>query len=95
MSKVIKGQLISVWENGLISTYAELDIESGELINVRLVNTKNLSNLERKYFMDKDGNQYSICVGCYDFILKSVMNPGIGHDLNEETVCPNPDCVNN
>lgn len=90
--KNIKGQFVSVWDDGSeISTYCELDPSDGELFPT-VVETGDHGSLEREYFQTPDGDELEVCTTCHEFILKTVMNPGIGHDLNEEQVCSNPEC---
>lgn len=90
MSK-IKGSFVSVWEQGTVQTEGTLDTSDGE-VTAKSVDIDDLGSLEREYFEDKDGNEYEICTTCHNYILKTEMNPGTGHDLNEEQVCSNPDC---
>lgn len=96
MSTIIKGQFVSVWDEGSVSTYAELDTKSGELLNVQMVDgNTDMGTLEREYFEDKEGNEYEVCITCHGFILKAEMNEGVGKQLIEDTACPNPNCESN
>ena len=91
-----KGQFVSVWEQGTISTYGEYNEETGELLNVQTVDTEDLGYLKREYFKDRAGNEYEVCSTCHSFILKTKMNPDqVGKGLSEDQVCSNPDCETN
>ena len=93
MSKILKGQFVSVWEQGSVSTYAELDTEKGEVIEIQIANTKDMGFLEREYFQDRAGIEYEVCTECHSYILKTEMNPdNVGKGLHEDKVCSNPDC---
>ena len=75
-----------------MTTPCRLDLNSGELFPEIVDAPDDLGNLEREYFEDKQGEEYEVCTACHEFILKAVMNPGIGHDLDEEMECSNSDC---
>ena len=84
---MIKGTFTSVWDNGTVNTAATLNAVTGEL-TIRTINVGNhLGSLINEYFEDLAGNEYEVCPECHDHIMKTVMNPGIGHDLNEEKEC--------
>ena len=87
----IKGQFVSVWTDGTVQTPCELDPVTGELFP-ETVEVSDLGSLEREYFQTPDGD-FEVCPDCHGYILKTVVNPGIGHTLNEEQVCSNQDCV--
>lgn len=92
MSKNIKGQFVSVWDDGSeISTYCELDPKSGEVFP-ETTDTGDHGSLEREYFLTNDGDEKDVCTTCHSYLLKAAMNPGIGHDLNEEQECSDPEC---
>jgi len=88
---ILKGSFISVWNDGTVQTEGTLDTKDGE-VTCKSVDTPDYGSLEREFFEDKDGNEYEVCTTCHSYIMKSEMNPGIGHDLNEEQVCSDPDC---
>ena len=90
--KMIKGTFTSVWSGRAVTTSCQLDPNSGELFPKTVDTYNDLGNLEREYFEDEDGDEHEVCSTCHEFILKGVMNPDIGHDLNEEMECSNPDC---
>jgi len=83
---IIKGQFTSVWDGGEVVTESVLDTDTGELSTVS-VDANDIGTLEREYFEDKTGEEYEVCPECHDHIMKTVMNPGVGHDLNEEKEC--------
>jgi hypothetical protein len=91
--KNIKGKFVSEWDSGeIISTPCELDKTSGELFP-EIVDINIKGSLEREYFQTPTGDEFPVCDSCHSYVLKTVMNPGIGHDLNEELECPDPDCA--
>jgi len=93
-SKTIKGSFISVWDDGsVITTSCKLDPSSGEIFPEMSDDDSDHGSLEREYFESSDGDEFEVCTTCHGFILKSEMVSGIGHDLNEEQVCSDPDCV--
>ena len=89
---MIEGSFTSEWSGGIVTTPCRLDLNSGELFPEMVNAPNNLGGLEREYFEDKNGDEHEVCTTCHEFILKTVMNPGKGHDLNEEEECSNPDC---
>ena len=90
--KIITGVFVSVWSDGSeIRTPGALNLSTGE-VNATMSDTDPDGSLVREYFKDKDGEEYEVCTTCHEYILKTAINPGIGHDLNEEQVCSNPDC---
>ena len=88
---MVKGHFVSVWEEGHVVTPCELDEDTGELFP-DTVDVGDLGSLEKEFFQTPDEEEYPVCPTCHGFILKTVMNPGIGHDLNEEKECSNPAC---
>ena len=90
--KIISGTLISVWTGRVIQTPCKLNLKSGELFPDSMNTYGNLGNPIREYFEDVNEEEYEVCSTCHEFILKIAMNPGIGHDLNEEEECSNPEC---
>ena len=90
--KRIKGTFTSVWENGIVTSSCELDPTNGELSPEMIDGEGNLGCLEREYFQTPDGDELAVCPTCHGFLMKTAMQPGIGHTLNEEEVCSNPEC---
>ena len=95
--KMIEGSFTSKWSGGIVATTCRLDLNSGELFPEIIDAPDDLGNLEREYFTVSFppadmGKEYEVCTTCHEFILKTVMNPGLGHDLNEEEECSNSDC---
>ena len=95
--KMIEGSFTSIWSGGNVSTPCRLDLNSGELFPEMIDAPDDLGNLEREYFTAsfppaEMGEEYEVCTTCHEFILKATMNPGLGHDLNEENECSNPSC---
>lgn len=91
-----KGTFTSVWDDGdtEISTFCTLNTETGELI-AESIEDDSVDNLDREYFTDEEGNDYDVCPECHEYILKTVINEGVGKQLFEEIVCSNSDCVFN
>lgn len=88
------GTFTSVWDDGsIITTPATLNENSGE-VTAKSVDADIDGCLEREYFSpnDDEDEEIEVCTTCHSYILKTVMNPGMGHDLIEEQVCSNPDC---
>ena len=93
-----KGTFTSEWEEGTITIEGTYDDKTGE-VTARIGDTGDLGSLEREYFEYKNRKhqacEVEVCTTCHSYIMKTVMNPGIGHDLNEEKVCADPDCESN
>lgn len=87
----IKGTFVSVWAEGTVITPCELDPSNGELFPATADVGNDYEHLEREYFQTLD-QEMNVCNTCHSFIMKVAMNPGIGHDLNEEQECSNPEC---
>jgi len=93
----MKGTFISIWNDGIeISTPAELNTETGELI-IESVNVDglDLDILINEKFIDENDDKYEVCPDCHCFIMRTVMSDGIGHTLNEIKVCSDPYCESN
>ena len=95
-----KGIFVSVWSDGCtIETSATLNPKTGEVTADQSNDTEDHGSLEREYFEYKNRKhqacEVEVCTTCHSYIMKTVMNPGIGHDLNEEKVCADPDCESN
>jgi hypothetical protein len=60
----IKGQFVSVWEEGTVSTSCELDPTTGELFPVTIETENDLGSLEREYFQTPDGEELTVCPTC-------------------------------
>ena len=88
---ILQGSFVSVWDEGTVQTQGTLNTKTGE-VTAKFVNVPDLGSLKREYFEDETEDTYEVCTECHEYILKSEMNPGIGHDLNEERVCSNKDC---
>lgn len=91
---ILKGTFVSLWDEGTISTPAELDTETGE-VTTESVDVNNFEHLNEEWFEDKeDGEEYEVCTVCHEFILKTIMDEGIGKSLIERQICSDPDCEN-
>lgn len=93
-----KCQFISEWEEGTVQTNGTYDDKTGE-VTAESVDTEDMGFLEREYITytnrKKQECECEVCTTCHSYIMKTEMNPGIGHDLNEEQVCSDPDCESN
>lgn len=90
-----KGTFTSVWDDGVeISSPAELDEETGEVIVLETADVNGLEILEEETFTDTEGKVYNICPTCHAFILRTEMYDGIGKSLYEREGCTDPDCDN-
>ena len=84
----IKCTFTSVWDDGSeITTPCTYNPETGE-VNPESSNADPDGCLEREYIILPDEEELEVCTSCHEYVLKTVMNPGIGHDLNEEQECP-------
>lgn len=92
----MKGTFTSVWDDGTIITTPAILEATGE-VTTKSVDAHIDGSLEREYFSpnDDEDDEIEVCTTCHSYILKTVMNPGMGHDLIEEQVCSNPDCESN
>lgn len=93
-TKPIKVKYTSVWDNNAeITTDAEYDPETGEVTaETSDSDPGNDACLEREYIELPDGDEIDVCATCHSYTMHGVMNPGQGHDLNEEQECRDPDC---
>jgi hypothetical protein len=83
---MIKGIFISNWDDNIeISTYAELDEQTGEIIAESVDVDVDILNSE--VFISETGETFEVCPECHSFILKTVIE-------NEVKLCSNPDCEN-
>jgi len=88
-----KGTFTSVWDSAIINTGAELNEVTGE-ISTNSVETGDNGSLIEEFFEGEDGDQLEVCPECHTYIMKTIMVPGIGHNLDEHRVCSDPDCEN-
>lgn len=90
---IIYCEFVSVWsDESEIITPAEYNKKTGEVTVTATSNADPNGSLEREYIVFPDGDEKEVCTTCHGYTMKSEMNPGVGHDLNEEQVCSNPDC---
>jgi hypothetical protein len=91
-SPLIKCTFTSVWsDDSAITTACEYDPKTGEVIS-STVDINPDGCLEREYITLPNKEEIEVCPTCHSYVMKTVMNPGIGHDLNEEEECSDPDC---
>jgi hypothetical protein len=90
-----RGTFTSVWDDGIeISSPAELDEETGEVIVLETADVNGLDMLMEETFTDTEGKQYPICPSCHCFIVKTEMVERIGKQLVGRTGCTDPNCDN-
>ena len=95
----MKGTFISVWDNAIIRTPAELDTETGEL-STNSVDAEGLEHLIEELFEDEEGNEHNVCPDCHEYILKEkdiTDTDENGNELPEIAgiiICSNPYCTN-
>jgi len=96
---ILKGTFTSLWDgNESITTYAELDTETGSLeINSVDVSDMDLEFLDEEYFKDEENNLYEVCPDCHEFIMreKCIEGEGNGNDYDGQKICSNPYCESN
>ena len=88
---IIKGKFTSVWNCGStsITTYAELDDETGSLDVNSVEVDDGLYNFDEEYFEDEEGNRYDVCLDCHEFIMreKCFEGEGNGIDYDGQKIC--------
>lgn len=89
---VIQGTFTSVWDGGVANTPATLDTETGEVSTNSIEVSENFGTLMEEWFEDENGEEYEICPVCHEFILRTYMEPGIGHNLDEIRKCMDESC---
>jgi hypothetical protein len=92
--RVINCDFTTVWDNGTrITTDAKYYPKTGE-VSAEPSGVDIDANLVDEYITlpDDTDTQIQVCMTCHEYVKKAEMNPGIGHDLNEQQVCSNPDC---
>lgn len=89
---MIKGEFISIWDDGIeIRTSATLNPETGQ-IDAEQADVSGLDILQKERFESEDGNEYEVCLECHEYIIKIVMEDGIGSCFDEVPKCSNRDC---
>lgn len=91
----MKVKFNSVWDSCTITTDAEYFPETGEVYSETSDSLPGKdATLEREYIELPNGDEIEVCTTCHEYTMRAAMNPGIGHDLNEEKECRNPICDN-
>jgi hypothetical protein len=71
------------------------NLKTGEITNTP-IDISNVENLETEFFESSEfynsGEEFAVCPNCHKFILKVIIEEGIGKHLFEKKVCMNPDC---
>jgi hypothetical protein len=96
---IVKCTFTSIWDDGSeIVTPANFDTKTGEVF-ADFADVDPNGSLEEEFITINKGaddeDEKEVCPVCHSYIMKTVMNPGIGHDLNEEEQCSDPDCESN
>lgn len=90
-----RGTFTSVWDDGVeITSPAELDEETGEVIVLETAEVNGLDMLMEETFTDTEGKVYPICPECHAYILKTEMVESTGKQLVERSGCTDPNCDN-
>lgn len=91
----MKVEFTSEWSDGtIVVTPCIYDEKTGEITPEVSKNSRPKGCLEREYITLPDGDEKEVCQECHGYVMKSVMNHGQAkHDLVEEDVCSDPDCV--
>lgn len=93
-----KGTFISYWSDGsTVSCGAELDTETGEIIDLQHMDAgvEDRGHLVKEVFENEDGDEIEVCNCCHSHVLKGVMVDGVGHCMDEDFICSDPDCPSN
>jgi phospholipid N-methyltransferase len=89
-----KGNFISVWDEGTVITSAILDEKTGSVETNSIEVNNNFNHLIEEVFETEEGDEYDICPECHEFVLKSIIEEGVGKSLHERRICSNPECNN-
>jgi hypothetical protein len=88
----IKCTFTSVWSDGSeIVTPSTYNPETKE-VSAKAIDANPDGSLEREYITLPDGTELKVCTECHEYVLKVSMDEGVGKQLEENMVCPNPDC---
>ena len=91
----IKCEYTSMWDCDVkVTTEATYYPKTGE-VDAETSKVEVDGMLLDEYVTLPDDTEIPVCRYCHDHVKRTEMNPGIGHDLNEELVCTNPDCESN
>ena len=71
MDKIIKGMFVSLGEDGLIETRANLNEKTGELSVFDVDGEIQYNQREEQFFESEDGKKhYMVCPICHEYIMK-------------------------
>jgi len=97
-SALIKGSFTSEWSDGsVVTTPCVYDPRTGEVVEIKVSKGRvPTGTLEREFITiptDPLGKEeLEVCPTCHEYVVKSAMVPGQGHDLDEVPSCMNPEC---
>lgn len=83
---IVKGQFVSIWDFGIISTNCTLNSKTGKLDPVIVGVKDSLGSLIEEDFEDRDGRRYNVCSVCHEYITDQMLK----HDR-----CLNKECESN
>jgi hypothetical protein len=82
----------SIWGDGSeITTSGTYNPETRE-VSAKSVDVDPDGGLEREYITLSNGTELEVCTKCHEYLLKVSMDEGIGKQLEENMICPNPNC---
>lgn len=85
---IIKGHFTSVWEEGLISSPATLNLDTYEVIADKAPDYDDMGCLLSERFESSDGGVYPICPQCHNAMKVVQVPDSVGKGLHEELECP-------
>ena len=95
-NNIEKGVFRSTWVDcSVIETPATLNLKTGELTVKSSGDDSDHGSLESEVFENEAGDEKNVCNCCHEYVMKTGMVPGIGHCLDEVSVCSNKDCESN
>jgi hypothetical protein len=77
----------SVWSDGtIITTPATYDPATGE-VTAKTVDVDPDACLVREYITLQDDEEIDVCMVCHSYVMKTVMEEGVGKSLKEVKIC--------
>lgn len=90
---IVKCKFTSVWDDGsVVTTPCTYDTSSGQVDPEVSNGPIPTGLLVREYITLDDGDELEVCHDCHEYVLRTVMEEGVGKHLHEVKECPNPDC---
>ena len=97
MTKTIPCMFVTVWDDDItLRSKAVYHEKTGEIDVLEVIDVEGLESLTRQYIVIYESTdqeeEIDVCPVCQEYVMRGVMVPGMGHDLNEDEECANPDC---